>query len=218
MSGKVGSITTGIITDGLIFNVDPANRVSYPRTGTTVTDTIGNVTGTLNGTGGSNNTPQWENLNDGAFNFDGTDDRINLGTVSLNSYFSLSYWANHTTPNGYKQMFMGDNGIMQYTPQTSSTGKIRIWDGSSYIDVTSVVNDGNWFNIVHTYNGSTLKTYTNGSLTDSRSYSETVSNFKIIGGGIWYYEGKIANTHIYNRPISPIEVLHNYNALKDRFN
>ena len=218
MSGKVGSITTGIITDGLIFNVDPANRASYPRTGTTVTDTIGNVTGTLNGTGGGNNTPQWENLNGGAFDFDGSDDRINLGTVSLNSNFSLSYWANHTTSNNYKQMFGGANGFIQYTPQTSSTGKIRIYDGSSYVDVTSVINDGNWFNIVHTYNGSTLKTYTNGSLTDSRSYSETVSDFRIIGGGTWYYEGKIANTHIYNRPISPTEVLYNYNALKDRFN
>ena len=29
--------------------------------------------------------------------------------------------------------------------------------------------------------------------------------------------GKIANTQIYNRTLSSIEVLHNYNALKSRF-
>ena len=29
MSGRVGSITTGIIADGLIFNMDAANRASY---------------------------------------------------------------------------------------------------------------------------------------------------------------------------------------------
>ena len=47
MSGRVGSITTGIITDGLVFNMDAANRASYPRTGTIVTDTVSNKVGTL---------------------------------------------------------------------------------------------------------------------------------------------------------------------------
>ena len=40
MSGKIGSITTDIISDGLVFNVDPANRACYPKTGTTVADTV----------------------------------------------------------------------------------------------------------------------------------------------------------------------------------
>ena len=35
MSGRVGSITTDIIADGLVFNMDAANRASYPRTGPT---------------------------------------------------------------------------------------------------------------------------------------------------------------------------------------
>jgi len=55
MSGRVGSITTPIITDGLVFNMDAANRASYPRSGTTATDTVSNVNGTLtNGTTFSN--------------------------------------------------------------------------------------------------------------------------------------------------------------------
>ena len=37
---KYGSITTGIIADGLVFNMDAANRACYPKTGTTATDTI----------------------------------------------------------------------------------------------------------------------------------------------------------------------------------
>ena len=48
MSGKVGSITTGIIADGLVLNMDAANRASYPKTGTTATDTVNNNVGTLN--------------------------------------------------------------------------------------------------------------------------------------------------------------------------
>ena len=48
---KYGSITTGIIADGLVFNVDAANRASYSRSGTSVKDTLNNSTGTLtNGT------------------------------------------------------------------------------------------------------------------------------------------------------------------------
>ena len=49
MSGRVGSITTDIIVDGLVFNMDAANRACYPKTGTTATDTINNINGTLNG-------------------------------------------------------------------------------------------------------------------------------------------------------------------------
>ena len=44
---KFGSITTPIITDGLVFNMDAANRASYPRIGTTWFDTIGTNNGTL---------------------------------------------------------------------------------------------------------------------------------------------------------------------------
>ena len=34
-----GNITTNIIKKGLVFNMDAANRASYPKTGTTATDT-----------------------------------------------------------------------------------------------------------------------------------------------------------------------------------
>ena len=40
MSGRVGSITTNIVTDGLVFHVDAANRASYPKTGTKLFNTI----------------------------------------------------------------------------------------------------------------------------------------------------------------------------------
>ena len=40
MSGRVGSITTDIIADGLVFNMDAANRACYPKTGTTATDMV----------------------------------------------------------------------------------------------------------------------------------------------------------------------------------
>ena len=50
MGIRIGSISTPIIADGLVFNMDAANRASYPKTGTTITDTIGNINGTIIGT------------------------------------------------------------------------------------------------------------------------------------------------------------------------
>ena len=37
------------------------------------------------------------------------------------------------------------------------------------------------------------------------------------GGGRYWWSGDIANIQFYNRALSATEVLHNYNALKSRF-
>ena len=90
MSGRVGSITTGIITDGLVFNMDAANRASYPKNGTTWFDTIGTNNGTLT------NNPLFDSGNVGSIDFDGTDDYVSLGTTLGNSFTSItvSAWVN----------------------------------------------------------------------------------------------------------------------------
>ena len=47
MGIRRGSISTPIIADGLVFNMDAANRASYPKSGTIITNTISNTTGSL---------------------------------------------------------------------------------------------------------------------------------------------------------------------------
>ena len=81
---KFGSITTPIITDGLVFNMDAANRASYPRTGTTWFDTIGTNNGTLT------NNPLFDIDNNGSIDFDGTDDYVIIGTTLGNSFTSIT--------------------------------------------------------------------------------------------------------------------------------
>ena len=79
MSGRVGSITTGIITDGLVFNMDAANRASYPQTGTTAIFNTINLTESgsfqadtqFNETGGIK-----------SFQFDGVDDDMDGKSIS----------------------------------------------------------------------------------------------------------------------------------------
>jgi len=55
-----------IVNDGLVFQVDAANPRSYPGSGTTAIDIVGNKSGTLS------STPMFENINLGVFDNDAT--------------------------------------------------------------------------------------------------------------------------------------------------
>ncbi len=93
-----GIAAPNIVKDGLVFYQDAANLRSYPRSGATATDLINNITGSLSGANGDNNTPQWENANGGVFNFDGTDDSISTTSswqtdIGLNNATKLSFSA-----------------------------------------------------------------------------------------------------------------------------
>jgi hypothetical protein len=244
-----GNITTNIIKRGLVFNMDPANRACYPRTGTTATDTIGNITGTIQG---STPPPQWENTNGGTFCFDGTNDRINLGDSdsfsfgngSTDSPFSLSAWINMTDATKFrilnKVTGVQASSLKEYLFSLGSDDKIIFYlyqdnesatrIGRKYNGAALTSYEGQWIYLVGTYDGSSnvngIKIYLNGIRVDDldvitgtyTAMQNTTSNLGLgVLGGSNYANGKIASTHIYNRALSASEVLHNYNALKGRF-
>ena len=236
-----------IVTDGLVFCVDPANISSYPRTGATVTDIIGNTTGTLSGTGGGNNTPQWENTNGGVFDFDGTDDYIDFGDPnslsfgngSTDSAFSISQWWYMDSAASFRgvQKFANSSTDGEYRLNTITSGilKFSLFDlnMSHQIGLQSNSNlsayQSTWINVVGTYLGNSsssgLKVYLNGSILSTSSdnagsyiaMQNTSQPFKIGRLTSTYANGKISCTQIYNKELSASEVLQNYNALKNRF-
>jgi len=235
MSGRVGSITTEIITDGLVFNMDAANRASYPKTGTTITETINSVAGTFNGS-------TFVNEDNGVINFDGTDDYIDFDDILDLGVLSVSMWINCDVYNSGRQFLFGKwkNSHRAYalvlnqsgTSAGSITSQISIDGGFSNAGLAtdSGVIDANdtWFNVGFTHDGTNLKTYVNGVLgatvTIGGAYTSGTAHVAI--GTILFsndtsplnpFNGQIANTHVYNRALSASEVLHNYNALKGRF-
>jgi len=235
-----GNITTNIIKSGLVFNMDAANRACYPRTGTTATDTIGNTSGTLNGA-------TFSNINSGVFNFDGTDDYIGCAdTTYLNgvSQMSLSVWfnfdnaistrgligdmqsVNYNSVNGHFHIITKDASGSDYSFRIYFIGTDSI-QHSINID-NRPFTAGQWHNLVMTYNAGTVNFYVDGSLAPSTIHAGapiptsfvTLTNNKPLEIGRWSsveWDGKIANSQIYNRALSANEVLHNYNALKSRF-
>ena len=108
MSGRVGSITTGIIADGLVFNMDPANRAStIPSTSTDKTFNTVNtsVSGSFTSTG------MYDASNHVTFAFDGSNRiNVNTSTISFANDFAISIWVNPSSISGGYRMFWGGSG------------------------------------------------------------------------------------------------------------
>ena len=232
---KFGSITTPIITDGLVFNMDAANRASYPKTGTVITDTINSATGTFNGS-------TFINEDNGIINFDGTDDYIDFDDILDLGILSVNMWINCDVYNSGRQFLFGKwksnyrSYAIALNQSGTSAGSISSMispDGSStnaeLATDSGIINaNSTWFNVGFTHDGTNLKTYVNGILGATTSVEEayTSGTAHVAVGTILFsndtspldpFNGQIANVHVYNRALSATEVLHNYNALKGRF-
>jgi len=235
MSGRVGSITTGIVTDGLVFNMDAANRASYPKSGTTVTDTIDNNTGTISAA-------TFSDVNEGVFSFDGTDDYIDFGNIlnfERTDSFSIECWFKRDRSGvsefliakqessgnfrGYSVLLPSSDDFITIVLRSQNTTSARL-----IVDNLTAVTDTNWHQTVITYDGSSntsgILIYLDG-IDDTGIKQNTLSATIITSTPLQIgarndgnsFDGNIGPVHIYNRALSANEILHNYNALKGRF-
>ena len=219
-----GNITTNIIKKGLIFNMDAANRGSYPKTGTTATDTTNNLAGTLSGVAFI------PSSGSGVWSFDGVDDNIDCGnqsSLSFTSNFSVCAWMKSSDQtsyavaigktasyNGYSMQMRASDNKFQFNINVGGS-----WKAAYYS--LSPIDNGNWYYVVGTHDGSTVKIYINAVKgTDASAGSaSTNSNSFFIGAedSGQYFKGNIGPVHVYDRVLSASEVLFNYNGLKSRF-
>jgi hypothetical protein len=242
MSGKVGSITTGIITDGLVYNLDAANRAStIPSTSTL--KTFNTVNPSQFGTIVTDAT--WEDGSPPSFDFDGSDGEILLGSLfgQNQEVFTVSAWVNFTSNPGY-QMILSDNiWFANYTAnnigldvKNSSGGYYDNSGGLSQgtnFTIPADLRTGTFINVAACYEGNSsgttakVRMYLNGGeqVNVTVTYSGggancgDSSNFYLGSRNTaQFLNGNIQSFHVYNRALSSTEVLHNYNALKDRFN
>ena len=221
-----------IVTDGLVFYVDAANKVSYPGSGTTWTDLAGSNDGTLT------NGPTFDSGNGGSIVLDGSNDYVSIPPTNFNTVLTntitLETFINISNTSGYQLIGGGqDNTLYRYTAAfnwnqsgqsklgfdlEAASGQVRLLSSSTY-------TSNNWLHLVGTYDGSTAKFYVNNILEDTDSgTSGNVNDFDgfILGRDInlsagRVFNGKMACYKVYNRALSASEVFQNYNALKNRF-
>jgi hypothetical protein len=207
-----------IITNGLVLSLDAANNKSYPRSGTTWTDLSGN-----NNNGTLTNGPTFSAGNQGSIVFDGTNDYVNISSlITGNQSFSWGAWINPTA-TGTPVLFGNVSaGLAMLSYWDSANNKVRVGTyGDDKLTSGTAILPSTWGYTFWTWNGTTLTSYTNGIADGTASgFSFNISGlYTTIGNSVnaQYFNGRIAQTLVYNRALSSYEILQNYNATKSRF-
>lgn len=234
-----------IVTDGLVLCLDAADQNSYSGSGSTWLDisnannwssnVLGTRTATING-------PAYSPTNKGYFDFDGTDDyiEINNGRTMVTSSISFCVWLKqdvlHTDTDFNNQIciveypalaYLGASSCF-YMPLRSGTISFRYQRANNQADVSpsisQVINE--WRYYVGTYGDGFISFYANGSLVGSNAlnYSflalSTLNNNARLGeAGIYnkHFNGQMALCQAYNRVLSSEEIRQNFEATKGRF-
>lgn len=226
--------TEEVVPAGLVFNMDPSNMYSFPRTGSTLIDLKGNLTGTIGGN------VTFSTTNQGYFTFDGTGDYIDFGSNPTNfpasGDISAFMWVRPTTLNVGWNIFMskwfqdmagtgGYNDFHFAFYNSGSTLYQNLYTTNRFNTYgTTAITVNNWYMVGFTISNGNLQLYLNGALdgsllANSARTNYTANRFWIgdarpsVGGFI----GNIGSAFIYNRALSFDEVIQNFNATKHKY-
>ena len=223
---RLGEIKTDIIENGLVFNMDAANRASTIPV-STVETSLNTVDTSIVGTFSDNGIFDSSTITP-SFAFGGTDDRIDCGnqsSLSFTSNFSVCAWMKSSNQNNYAVAVAksDNNGYSMQMRAQNNQFRFNINDGSwnaAYYTINPIDN-GNWYYVIGTHDGSTVKVYVNAVKgTDASAGSATTNSRSFFIGAEHtgqYFRGNIGPVQVYNRVLSANEVLHNFNALRGRF-
>jgi hypothetical protein len=220
---------------GLLINLDSGNLTSYPGTGSTWFDLAGTANNAT-----LFNSPTYSSSYDGILQFD--DVSLEYGTIpdiGTLSNWTVEVWFRLTTSlvgkvtsivsNQYNDTVLNYSIGTNNMPSNSNlaVGFYDINNGGwkSTTGVVPVV--GNWYQVVGTYDGTTIRQYVNGvasggTLTTSvasqsggeirlmRRWDETLISSNLT-------DGDLAIVKIYNTSLSSSDILQSYNDTYTRF-
>jgi len=231
--------TGGLITEGLVLNLDAAKRDSYPGSGTLWRDLSGNGNnGTLT------NGPTYTGVSkDAAIVFDGTNDYVDISGSSISSFrtddFGISVWVNFNNliSSSYRDIigssnntaYLGANKSGWVCSYYSIAGQFRFSYQSSNTWIfeqgfSSKIIQSQWYCINYIRNSGIVTFYQNGSPVFSSTITTNLIStepFIRLGGGYGsgggLVNGLIPQAQIYNRALSQFEIFQNFNSMKGRY-
>ena len=195
--------------------------------GTTASDsTIYKNNGTLT------NGPTWQAesncVSGSCLSFDGVDDYVDCGnkpSLDITGAITIEAWVKL---NSIKIQDIVGKGVgetyMPYDLVLNSDGTIYYLESSNgstwgtLINPSNTLSIGEWYHIVATNDLSTARLYLNGVEigTDTTPVTTKMTNTNIVdigaSGGTRYFNGLIDEPRIYNRALSPAEILQHYNS------
>jgi hypothetical protein len=228
----------GIVTDGLIMDLDAAKLSSYPGDGISWNDLSGyGNNGTLV------NGPTFSGVGkQAAIVFDGSNDYVNTSLQTLDRPCTFSVWVNLSLITGWQTFFGQDTSTAiargRYYFQKANVNsegviqnkvnfQIVLSDNTIVpVNANNVMSINTWYNYTAVLTTSSISLYENGILQNTVNDSNTFlpANTPIILNAGYYnnalvdfINGKSAGFQIYNRALSANEVLQNFNALRGRY-
>jgi hypothetical protein len=217
----------GIVTQGLVLNLDAAKRDSYPGTGAIWRDISGNGNnGILFGS------PTFNNINGGSIIFNGSSDYVSLNFTNPFQE-TIIVWVKSNTAawnsDGWISSSRRQNGHIIH-PDSGNTS-VRFFILNSDLTFTLIgtitplsITSPNMYCM--TTNGfDSHKIYLNGNLQTTnttpitRTTTPTSQPYEIAKDDTVARYGNSTYYSVlrYNRELSASEILQNYNALKTRF-
>lgn len=222
-----------IVTEGLVLNLDSGNPKSYPGSGTVWNDLSGNGNHATLTSVSANNT-----YGPYGFSFAGDD----VGYIETNSTLSFgnSWTYEIVMYNNGDTRFIPFQTVGRETINTDfgynidPNRKYQIFLGSDFTSWQTFVTDlacenYTFISLQVTMNNGTGNVYfstpqsgftrpiINGSYNSGQSSTEKLYWGRYHGGNGYALNGAIYTTKIYNRALTDVEIIQNYNATKSRF-
>jgi hypothetical protein len=221
--------SSGLTTNGfwnsysLVSPVLSLDAADYSGSGPWI-DSVGGKSFTLN------NSPTWSSSNGGYFNFVSSSSQYAICNTSLSSMntWTVGVWHYYTgtetgsAPCIVTETFIG-GGINYSLGKNNGGFSSGFFNGGWRVTDGYSLTSGNWYYIVGTYDGSTIKLYVNNTLVDSTAYVGTPTTS---GAGIrlmerWdlsdYWGGRLAIVDIFDTALDQTEITSIWDSTKTRF-
>lgn len=213
-----------IVTSGLVLNLDGSWPNSFSGTTTWYDLSSSNKNATLT------NGPTLSTNNGGSVQFDGTNDYATINqtlttpiTITGFVKYNASGQGLNTWVNSYPHT------VLAISLNRLSGGQIYVyigngsgWQGQPGIISSTNMSANTWYHLAFVSDGTSSTLYLNGVNVGSSIYSPSGWGSKYYLGWIEiasgeYLNGNIGNTQVYNRALSPAEIMQNFNAQGYRF-
>jgi hypothetical protein len=211
-----------IVSDGLVFYLDSANSRSYSGSGNSWYDLSRSAN-----TSALTNGPSYVGAGSSSYiSFDGSNDYVNVNSnaniLSKTEYTKAAYVyiTNFATSNN---IISGGN-TAQHAFWMFASNKLNAGHNGAWNTVVGATTFSlnRWYFCAVTYSSTSgWKLYLNGNQDGTSADTTTFTGSQFINIGAYdngnNFTGRIAGALVYNRALTPQEILQNYNATRFRY-
>jgi hypothetical protein len=217
------------VSTNLRLHLDAGNPASYPGSGATWTDTVGSIPFTLV------NGPIYNSANGGYLQFNPVNGHYGYSTTNLGTLaaWTIEVWhyydgTNSTSgPNIFTEYSYGGGTInLGLGSAAGGAPDLQAWWYGPGFQATNpyTLTPGNWYQIVGTFDGTTLNLYINNTLVQTANKPPGGAANSSIGyglmtrwdpGGLW--GGRLSIVRVYDTALDLAGVAQNYTADRSRF-